>query len=243
MRERLLYYSVKYDGDVHAIKRAILHNEAYESITYPDPYITILDDVYPQEFLLLKYPPYVLYYKGDISLLNKRKIAVVGSRIMTRQGRYNCETLMRYVNKEYVSVSGLAKGVDAYIHQLSLHTRKTIAIVGCGLDIHYPKCNSFLYKEIETNHLLLSEYPNGSRPFSFHFPLRNRLIAALGEKLIVIEASKRSGTMLTVNEAIELNKEVYVFPYSFVENHVSGCNVLIQEGANIIVDNETIAEL
>ncbi|OCN05007.1 hypothetical protein A4S06_09560 [Erysipelotrichaceae bacterium MTC7] len=243
MRKRLLYYSVKYDGDVHAIKKAILHNEAYRDIDYPDPYITILDDAYPPEFLLLKQPPYVLYYKGDLKLLEKRKLSIVGSRAMSRQGRYNCESLLRHVSKDYVTVSGLAKGVDGYIHQLSLATRSTIAIVGCGLDVHYPACNHFLYKEIEKEHLLISEYPNGSRPFSFHFPLRNRLIAALGEKVVVIEASKRSGTLLTVNEAIELNKEVYVFPFSYSEKQVSGCNVLIQEGANIIIDHESLREL
>jgi len=243
MREQLLYYAIKYDGDYYKIKKAYESNEEFKVVQYDGDYICICDKTYPEQLKELKNPPFVLFYEGDLSLLNQSAISVIGSRIISSLGKNYATTLINYLDKKYVIVSGMAKGVDGYIHNLALANHRTIGVIGCGLDISYPLENRLLYKQMKQDQLLISEYPKGVKPFARHFPMRNRIIAALGEKLIVIEAKKRSGTLLTVNEALELDKEIYCFPYPFEENESSGCNLLIESGAGIIVDIMSLKEL
>lgn len=242
-KKQLLAYAVRYKGNYASIKKALIENETYEDIKYEGKYICIYDTEYPDEFLDLANPPYVIFYEGDITLLKTRKISVVGSRNMSALGKEYCEALITYLAKSYTIVSGLAKGVDAYMHRLSLVSRKTIGVIGSGLNIMYPKENCYLYEAMRKTHLIISEYPNDTPPHAYHFPLRNRLIAALGKELIVVEAYVRSGTMLSVNEALNLNRDIYCFPHPFVIGNPSGCNVMIQEGAEVIVDVNTLKEL
>lgn len=243
MREKLLWYAIKYQGNYNQIKRAISDNEAYEVCDYEGKYLCILDQTYPKCLLALKQPPYVLFYEGDIRLLGTKKIAVIGSRKMSTLGKTYCEILAKYIDKEYTVVSGLARGVDGYIHELLMNKQNCIGVIGCGLDYIYPKENNHIYKEMKKNHLLISEYPNGTKPLAYHFPMRNRLLAALSDKVVVVEASCRSGTMLTVNESLLLDKEVYCFPYPFDLKQTSGCNQMIEEGANVLIDAKSIKEL
>ena len=243
MRERLLYYAIRYSGDYNKIRKAIDCNEKYTKIIYDGNYLCICDKEYPNILKELKNPPYVLFYEGDLSLLYKDAVSVVGSRDITRLGKSYIELLMKYINKEYVIISGMAKGVDGFTHNLALTSHNTIGVIGCGLDIAYPAENNELYKRMKKDQLLISEYPKGVKPYAWHFPMRNRIIAALGKCLVVIEAKKRSGTLLTVNEALELDREVFCFPYPFIENEVSGCNLLIESGASVIVDISTMKEL
>ncbi|MDF9824392.1 DNA processing protein [Breznakia sp. PF5-3] len=242
-RKQLLYYATKYAGQYNKIKYAVETNEPFKNIECKTPYVCIGEDDYPDNLYLLKNPPFVLFYEGDIKLLKNKLIGIVGSRDMSDVGKSYCDILMQYLNKEYITLSGLAKGVDGYIHQLSIQERKTIGVIGCGLNVVYPKENKLLYEELKKNHLILSEYPYDTKPLAMHFPLRNRIIAALINKLVVVEATIRSGTMLTVNEALLLNKDIYCFPSPFIENSASGCNMLIQEGADILVDVNMIKEL
>lgn len=243
MRTRLLAYAIKYRGNYQKIKNAIETNEQYDIVPYTGTFITIVDDNYPKRLLQLKQPPYVLFYEGDLSLLKTPMLAVIGSRTMSDTGRRYCELLIQNINQKYTILSGMAKGIDGYIHALALQKHATVAIVGCGLDICYPKVNTWLYQVIKQEHLMLSEYPAQTKPLAHHFPMRNRLLAALCEKVVVIEAKQRSGTFLTVNEALLLDRDIYCFPSIFDEFTTSGCNVLIQEGANIIVDIESLKEL
>ena len=208
MRERLLYYAIKYDGDYNKIKKAMDNNEKYKIIKYDGNYICICDEQYPNTLKELKNPPFVLFYEGDSSLLYKSAISVVGSRDISVLGKSYVQTLLKYLNKEYVIISGMARGVDGFVHEFALTSHQTIGVIGCGLNITYPLENDELYKKMRQQQLLISEYPNGVKPYAWHFPMRNRIIAALGKCLVVIEAKKRSGTLLTVNEALELAHEI-----------------------------------
>ena len=139
------------------------------------------------------------------------------------------------LNEEYGIVSGVAKGIDGLAHYYAIkENRRTIGVIGCGLDIVYPKENESLYEEIGKHHLLLSEYPCGCKPLAFHFPWRNRIIASLCEKVVVIEAKVKSGTMITVNEALELGISVYAFPHNINNINGEGCNMLIEQGCSMI---------
>ncbi len=110
--------------------------------------------------------------------------------MQVKKGVEMCRTLCRHLSNKYVVVSGLAKGIDSIAHQCSLN-RGTIGVIGCGLDVIYPKQNEALYKTMRKNHLILSEYPKGVAPLAFHFPWRNRILAALSDVVIVVEAKKK----------------------------------------------------
>lgn len=244
MREQLLAYAIKYDGNSKKIKKAIELNEKWEKVACSYPFICILDDEYPKQFLQLEEIPYVLFYQGNISLLKHSMISVIGSRNCSDAGRFLCRHAVEQLNEKYVIVSGLAKGIDGMAHQSAIASgRKTIGVIGCGIDVCYPKENMDLYEVMKAKHLIISEYPPHVKPYAANFPCRNRLIAALSEKLIVIEAKWRSGTMITVNAALSLNRDVYVMPYRFDQSEGRGCNQLILEGANILVCDDDLRAL
>lgn len=171
-------------------------------------------------------------------------IAVVGSRDMSDYGKACTKEVVDELNVKYGIVSGLAKGIDGCAHSYALlQQRSTIAIIGCGLDVCYPKENEKLYASIKKFGLILSEYPYGTKPFAHHFPWRNRIIACLSKCVIVIEAKQRSGTMITVNEALNLGKDIYCFPYRYFDSYGTGCNWLISQGCNIIYCKKDIREI
>ena len=153
------------------------------------------------ELKRLRYPPWVLYYQGDISLLEKKCMTIVGSRELTDYGKRVTEVASSILSRKYVIVSGLAKGADATAHRTAiLCGAKTIGVIASGLKIQYPSCNADLYKTMQKEHLILSEYPYDTGIQKHHFAWRNRILAALGEACIVTSAKVKSGTMLTVNE-------------------------------------------
>ena len=230
MRELLIRLAIKYNGNYFKIRKALSRQEIPENCDL-QPALTIVDEDYPRSLLELKYPPFVLFYSGNKKLLEERKIAVVGSRKAGSYGIAATEYLVKRIKNRYVIISGMAKGIDAVAH---LNAEKTIGVLGNGLDVTYPKENSVLYQKMKETQLLISEYPAGTGPAKEHFPFRNRIMAALAEKLIVTQAAERSGTMHTVNEALDLGKEIYVVPYRLNDPDGIGCNRLIEQGANII---------
>lgn len=242
MRKQILYYALKYGGEWKYIKRAIDEQEPWEQVTYSGNYTTLFDDDYPEKLRCLQNPPWIMFYEGDLKLCDASAVGIVGSRLASTYGFNMCEQVVRILKAKQVIVSGLAKGIDAHAHSLALEDH-TIGIIGCGLDITYPACNRKLYERMRTTHLIMSEYPNGVKPLAYHFPWRNRIIAALSDAVVVIEATKKSGSMLTVNEAIELDIPVYCIPHSFDSVHGQGCNLLISQGANILVDKDDIHDI
>lgn len=196
-------------------------------------YITIEDEEYPETLRHVPTPPLVIFYKGNIKLLKRDMLAVVGAREATKYGYQVLEELMPELTKRgFVIVSGLAKGIDSFAHQFAISNQgKTIGVVGTGLDICYPKSSGNLQIEMSQQHLVLSEYPKGTSPAKFHFPMRNRIIAGLSSGVLVVEAKKRSGSLITAQQALDYGKDVFVVPGSILDGRSSGCHQLIQDGA------------
>lgn len=243
LSERIAYYAYESLGDWDKIATMIKTNHVPKVVEIHEKYVTIVDVNYPKQCKELQYPPWVLFYKGDITLLKRACVSIVGSRQMNDYGALITTQIATNLAKRYVLVSGLAKGIDALVHEIGVSHGKTIGVLGCGLGYVYPKCNQNLYDVMASEHLLLSEYPTFVSPKKWYFPWRNRIIAALSKKCIVTQARCKSGTMLTVNEAITLNRDVYCVPYPLGEEAGSGCNLLIQQGAQIIISMEDIDEM
>lgn len=242
LRSAILFYAIKYDGDWNKIGKAIQNKEYYRSMDYPYPFITVADENYPDAFRKLRYPPWIFFYQGNINLLNKECIGIVGSRKCSNQALNNTQKVVNEIKEKYCIVSGLAKGIDAMAHWSSID-QCTIGIIGCGIDKIYPKENDSLYKIMKKDHLIISEYPMGVRPLAYHFPWRNRLIAACSKALIVIEATIKSGTMLTVNECVELSVPVYCLPTAFENKDYLGCNYLISNGAMLLLSEKELKDI
>ncbi len=177
-REQLIYYSVKSNGEASGIAAMIKKNESFNALSLPTKVTTILDEDYPKYFRDLRFPPFVLYYIGELGLLNQRSIGVVGSRIACPYSISITKEITRILKKRYVIVSGMAKGIDAVAHCEALKGGKTVAILGSGIQYVYPAENLSLYREITQQGLVISEYPGSTPPLKHHFPYRNRLIAA-----------------------------------------------------------------
>lgn len=242
MKEQILYYAIKYQGEWHKIKKALDQQEEWEKISYDGNYVTIFDEAYPSVLRNLRYAPWILFYEGNYNLLQKPAIAVVGGRVYDDYGEQQCKHVVSIIKQNYVIVSGMAKGIDAIAHTTALD-HFSIGVIGCGLDIVYPKENAQLYAWMKTKQLLISEYPKGSKPLAYHFPWRNRILAALSKGIVVIQARKRSGTMLTVNEGLELGIPIYCIPHRFQEPLGEGCNHLILQGAQILIEDQDIYEI
>ena len=206
--------------------------------------LTILDGAYPQRLKEIYLPPIVLFYRGNLSLVNKRAVAIVGSRDHSKYAR-DCihELIPVLVKDDIVVISGLARGVDTLAHEETLKANgETIAVIGSGLDMVYPPENSKLYDVIAKRGLILSEYPLQSRPLKFHFPYRNRIIAGLSHGVCVIEAKEKSGSLITANLALSENREVFAVPGSIFSTHSKGTNSLIEAGACLVSSGETISK-
>ncbi len=227
-REQLIALSIKYRGEYFNIEKAVKNNE-HGTLDKEVKAITILDSEYPEKLFDLKYPPYVLFYEGDINLLNEVCIGVVGSRNPCDYALKATEGLCK--NTREVVVSGLAKGIDACAH---VNSKRTIGILGCGIDYIYPYCNKKIIEDVKRTGLVISEYPFKTEPLGFHFPFRNRLIGALSERLYVMQSAMKSGTMTSVNEALNLGKDVRVLPYDIFDECGQHNNRLIYEGATPI---------
>jgi DNA processing protein len=242
-KDQLVAYSLKYDGESTEIRKALAYNEPYEPILDLSKAITILDDAYPDSLRNLNEPPYVLYYKGDLGLLNREAVSIVGSRVPIAYAIHQTKRIVSILSKKYVIVSGLAKGIDGMAHLEALKEKSTIAVLGCGIDRIYPTENQFLYQSIEEKGLILSEYPKSCLPLKHHFPHRNRIVAALGKAVVVLQADLKSGSMITVNEALNLGKDIYTIPYDLETQEGQGCNLLIQSGANMILDEDDVLSI
>lgn len=202
--------------------------------------ITYKDYNYPQLLThIFDFPP-VLTYKGDITLLNSEKIiSIVGARNCSINGKFFTTNLVeQLVSNGYITVSGLARGIDTAVHKASL--KNTVAVIAGGIDHIYPQENDKLYKKLTEESLVLSELPIGSSPLAKHFPQRNRIIAGMSLATIVIEAGLKSGSLLTANFAIENNRDVFSVPGFPLDPRYSGSNRLIKQGAYLL---ETVEDI
>lgn len=196
--------------------------------------IKLGEENYPEKLINIYNKPQELYVLGNENILNNTSIAIIGCRNCSSYGAKNAYKFgYEIARKGIVVVSGFARGIDTYAHIGAVKAKgKTIAVLGCGLDIIYPYENSKLYREIiKYGGAIVSEYPLGSKPEKHHFPARNRIISGLSDGLIVVEAKKRSGTLITVDYALEQGKNVYAIPGNITSDNSYGTNELIKEGA------------
>ncbi|EIJ81512.1 DNA protecting protein DprA [Bacillus methanolicus PB1] len=207
--------------------------------------ITIFDDEYPALLKEIYQPPWVIYAKGDISLLQTpRKLAVVGSRESTAYGERAIKYLFpKLIENDYVIVSGLAKGIDALAHRYAIEYKgRTIGVIAGGFYHLYPKETAKLAVEMMRTQLVISEYPPDTRPTKWQFPMRNRIISGLTSGTLVIEAKKKSGSLITANYALNEGREVFALPGSIFSIYSLGTNELIQQGAKMVIRPEDIFE-
>lgn len=205
--------------------------------------ITIFDDKYPELLKETYQPPWVIYAKGNVDLLHKpKKLAVVGSRDATTYGKMAIQLLFpELIAQDFVIVSGLAKGIDAHSHAMAMkYGGKTIAVIAGGLHHLYPKENQKLADEMIDHNLIISEFPPDTRPERWHFPLRNRIISGISNGTLVIEAEKKSGSLITANYAVNEGREVFAVPGSIFNPQSIGTNELIQQGAKLVKTAEDI---
>lgn len=205
------------------------------------PSFSILDEIYPWDLSEIYNPPALLFYQGNIDLIELPKVAVVGSRDSSKLGNQSVQKIIKELNNELIIVSGLARGIDTVAHMAALQNGgRTIAVIGTGLDVFYPKANKKLQAYIGKNHLVLSEYGPGEQPLKFHFPERNRIIAGLCRGVIVAEAKMRSGSLITCERAMEEGRDVFAIPGSILDGKSDGCHHLIQEGAKCIMSGSDV---
>lgn len=196
-------------------------------------FLTIEHNDYPAKLLELDQPPHILYYKGDLSLLNTESIAVVGTRSPTFYGKdITIKFTKELCEESFTIVSGLAMGVDKIAHETTLkYNGKTIAVLGNGFLNMYPAMNQNLAKQIvEQGGLLITEYYPSFKASNYSFPARNRIIAALSKGILITEAAKKSGTWYTKDFAIELGREVFAVPGNITSIKSEGTNFAIKAG-------------
>lgn len=197
---------------------------------------------YPEMLRNIEDAPPTLTVLGDASLLAKKQIGIVGARNASMNGRKMAERLSRELGAEgYVVTSGLARGVDTTAHHNALETG-TVAAVAGGIDKVYPKENQTLYEQIIEKGCVISEQPLGSEPKAHLFPKRNRIISGLSLGVVVVEATYRSGSLITARMALEQNREVFAVPGSPLDPRAAGPNELIRQGATLIQKTEDILE-
>lgn len=189
---------------------------------------------YPE--MLKPYPsmPQELYLKGSLPDPSGKTVAIVGARSCSMYGKNHALKLARFLAEHGVQIiSGLAYGIDACAHQGAMDAGgKTFAVLGCGIDRCYPESNRGLYAKIlSSGGGILSEYPPGSPALPHHFPIRNRIISALSDAVVVIEARRKSGSLITANYALEQGKTIYALPGRVYDELSIGCNELIEQGA------------
>ncbi len=202
------------------------------------------EDAYPQLLNYISNPPKVLYYIGDISLASKPSVAIVGARKASSYGKWVAQGFAKKL-AEYgvVVVSGMAYGIDAAAHKGTLDQQgKTIAVLGCGVDICYPYSNQNLRKEILKSGLLLSEFEPETKPMPFRFPMRNRIISGLSLGTIVVEAGLSSGSLITAECAAEQGRNIYAVPGNINSMNSIGTNQLIRDGATPLITFEDIID-
>ncbi len=216
---------------------AKVRQKGYELIAWADAaYPPLLKEIYE--------PPVVLYARGDVSLLSRCCLALVGSRKPTPYGHAVAERLASdLAARGPVIVSGMARGVDTAVHRGALAAGgKTIAVFGCGIDQCYPSENRKMKAEIEEKGLVVSEFPMGSFAAPQNFPIRNRIISGLSLGVVVIEAAQYSGSLITARLALEQNREVFAVPGAITNRNSWGPNTLIKQGAKLIQDWKDVVE-
>ncbi|MCF7869985.1 MAG: DNA-processing protein DprA [Candidatus Omnitrophica bacterium] len=222
----------------------LLENELKLIERYKLKVVDLFDSDYPYYLKEISSPPLVLYLKGNIKLLGKESVAIVGTRTPTNYGKETAFNFSYKLSSLGVNiVSGLALGIDTSAHKGALKAGgTTTAVLGSGLNYIYPRQNKRLAESIAKEGLLVSEYPIEAAPLASNFPRRNRIISGLSKGVVVAEAAQRSGALITANFAVGQNREVFALPGDIDKFQSKGPNSLIKEGAKLVDSIEDILE-
>jgi len=214
-----------------------LENKAIRVICLNDP-------EYPKLLRETEDSPFVLYVKGSFEAQDRYAIAIVGSRKPTHYGIAVTERISQELScKGFTIVSGMARGIDSIAHRGALRAGgRTIAVLGSGLDIPYPPEHKNLFHDITESGCVVSEFPPGMLPLKENFPRRNRIISGLSTGVLVVEAERKSGTLITAEYALEQNREIFAIPGNVTSSHSAGTNTLIKKGAILVRNADDIVE-
>jgi DNA processing protein len=206
--------------------------------------ITLKDEDYPRRLKDIYDPPGLLYVRGELRREDELAVAIVGSRKTSPYGRGITEKIGQDLARHGVTVvSGMARGIDSVAHMGTLQGGgRTIAVLGCGVDVIYPSENRNLFYQIIEHGAILSEFPMGSPPEGGHFPRRNRIISGLSIGVVIVQASAESGSLITASYALEQGREVFAVPGNIGAEGSRGTNQLIKEGAKLVESTEDILE-
>lgn len=206
--------------------------------------ITLYDKEYPANLRNIYSAPTIFYKRGNLISADSLSIAIVGSRNATTYGLKIAYDLAKALaNRGITIVSGLARGIDTQAHKGALDGGgRTIAVLGCGLDVIYPPENKKLYNDITDRGAVISEFPLGTIPDARNFPQRNRIISGIAKGTVIVEANKKSGSLITADFALEQNREVFAVPGSIYSRFSEGTNNLIKDGAKVVTCVEDILE-
>ncbi|MGH7817700.1 MAG: DNA-processing protein DprA [Candidatus Binatia bacterium] len=209
--------------------------------------ITLLpfsDASYPARLRMIADPPPLLYVKGELSSADDKAVAIVGSRSASDYGRRVARDLARgLASLGFTVVSGMARGIDGMAHESALSSGgRTIAVLGSGVERAYPSEHDKLYRRISENGAVISELPVGTRPMAFNFPARNRLISGLSLGVVVVEATEKSGSLITASLAVEQGREVFAVPGEVGASRSRGAHRLIRQGAKLVENVDDILE-
>ena len=200
---------------------------------------------YPARLREIYDPPPLLYVRGNAGLLSRHTISIVGARRPTPYGNQMAEKIARdLTDRGIVIVSGLARGIDASAHRgaLSSPVGASIGVLGCGIDVVYPKENKKIFEEMEKRGAIISEFPLGTFPAPQNFPIRNRIIAGMALGVVVVEGAQYSGSLITARLAMEFGREVYGVPGNATQPSSFGPNQLIKQGAKLVTSWEDVVE-
>ncbi len=206
--------------------------------------ITMANEAYPKRLRQIADAPYALYVKGELPSEEQKTVAIIGARECSPYGACMAQEFAKALADSGVQIiSGMARGVDSAGQQGALAAGgKSFGVLGCGVDICYPRDKIGLYVELQEQGGVLSEFPLGAPPLRQHFPARNRIISALSDVVLVMEAKEKSGSLITVDMALEQGKEVYALPGPVNSLLSQGCNELIRQGAGILVSPQKLLE-
>ena len=206
--------------------------------------LTLQDKAYPQLLKEIADPPLVLYCQGDVDVLSKHQIAIVGSRNPTPSGHETAFAFaMQLARTGFVITSGMAVGIDGAAHQGVLQAGcHTVAVTGSGLDRVYPARHRDLAEAIRRTGVVISEFPLGTAPIGRNFPMRNRIISGLSHGVLIVEAALRSGSLITAKQALEQGREVFAIPGSIHHPNARGCHSLLRQGAKLVESVDDILE-
>ena len=261
IREKVTNVQELYYIEETALKRLDIHDREKESILkgiqewnleaeYQKvqrqgvQFIPMIDKRYPKKLRNITSPPYTLYVKGNLPDEEKKTVAIVGARECSPYGESMAGKFAKVLSKAGIQiVSGMARGVDSAGQWGALEAGgESFGILGCGVDICYPRDEIGLYMELQERGGVISEFPLGTKPLPQHFPARNRIISGLADVVLVMEAKEKSGSLITADMALEQGKDVYALPGP-VNSHLSkGCNLLIKQGAGVLLSPEDLLE-